>query len=1068
MMSTRRPATLNFTAPLVLESPRHSGLSSIALKPGRHLIGTTADCGIRLQADGVLERHAIILVGENRTVVKSLDPRTWVNDGPVTEMALRAGDRLSIGPVTFRVRSATREEAAEFLENDPAAAQESPVITRPSVPTTIVAARANAAKSSLVQSQEQSLIETRLEELEQRLSELRLAPKSITPTADEHCIDVHRVDASAMLEIQRRQDELQRQARQIADDTQRLQQREELVAEREAQVERRQQSLFTEAERIAEIAETTRTTLATEHAEHVALWNEWETTYQRAASDLAAQIQAVEQQRVALQKEADRLAAARSELQASRTAHEAERQRIAADRLKLSNELADAALMRTQQESLHRQRQLQLEDWELQLATRQREFEQQNVELSTGRQQLELERAQIDLSAERQAQFTAEEQRLSHLRTQLELDQQQVQSERAELALLKATLEQQQAAFEQAQADAAQPQCESPAPAQTANYRTSAPDAFPQPRIVPPPIPGFEAQFPAESRSGESERVVISDQTPPLPPPLPVSSEQPNDFGVVVDWSALSAVDSQFESGRAGKVDHNLTSQSGEIESRGFDLLEAPGAPEPFPLPQFTGVESSPWPAPNHSTGGSYGLNDPADPWGNSQPPHPCPATSNSSSLAEASPNLSDPWATFAAAGLTMPTSLNADSGPGFGTIPSVENDYGPPAAEREADLLAKVSADFGSPVWPELSRDVNAPGYALDRERDAADGVKATLAEVNREFGVPIENPPGEPAPGGLPAWWMDGTQSAASTDHAGDSGQPSWVDALRSESVEPVSEQSLTDRQPAGDLRSQLAMLFDLPPTQSESSATDVDRAVAERAAESSIDPVASIEDSKSVPPVADESHTETSHSEDSVDDFMARLLARSRERSDAEESLKPQQSSRNAKVGAVSVASDDGALFSLPDSDRSHLMAEPKHKQDKQAVRENLQSFRQVAHLSARSALARHSLTQLRNATIAKGVLLSVSTAAAVWFFIEPLRGLPLQTWKGVACSLGALLSAMEFRRSWKQLKKPLAGNSTPAPKPTADRAPAAEAESTETRQAAVTDTTTDAPEVSSVEE
>jgi hypothetical protein len=107
----------------------------------------------------------------------------------------------------------------------------------------------------------------------------------------------------------------------------------------------------------------------------------------------------------------------------------------------------------------------------------------------------------------------------------------------------------------------------------------------------------------------------------------------------------------------------------------------------------------------------------------------------------------------------------------------------------------------------------------------------------------------------------------------------------------------------------------------------------------------------------------------------------------------------------------------------------MAAPIHKQDKQAVREKLQSFRQVAHLSARSALAKHSLQQLRNATIAKGVLLGMTGLAAVWFFAEPVWGRPLQIWKGAVCSLGAILSALEFSRSLKLLRKPLSPPITP---------------------------------------
>jgi hypothetical protein len=171
---------------------------------------------------------------------------------------------------------------------------------------------------------------------------------------------------------------------------------------------------------------------------------------------------------------------------------------------------------------------------------------------------------------------------------------------------------------------------------------------------------------------------------------------------------------------------------------------------------------------------------------------------------------------------------------------------------------------------------------------------------------------------------------------------------------------------------------------------------------------------------PPCA-ESEVKPEHAEDSVDAFMARLLARSRNDSDP-----PQVSQQVSSPVAdqSSVGSGNEALETIQGPvDRSHLLAEPKHKQDKQAVRENLQSFRQVAHLSARTALARHSMRQLRNATIVKGVLLIAALIASVVYVAEPLFGRPIQIWKASGCGLAALLSGLEFWRSWCQLRKPI---------------------------------------------
>jgi len=67
---------------------------------------------LRLNVDSVAERHAKIVVVDQRAVMTAIDPSTWVNDGPIRETALRNGDRLSIGPITFRVRLATADELA--------------------------------------------------------------------------------------------------------------------------------------------------------------------------------------------------------------------------------------------------------------------------------------------------------------------------------------------------------------------------------------------------------------------------------------------------------------------------------------------------------------------------------------------------------------------------------------------------------------------------------------------------------------------------------------------------------------------------------------------------------------------------------------------------------------------------------------------------------------------------------------------------------------------------------------------------------------------------------------------
>ena len=171
-----------------------------------------------------------------------------------------------------------------------------------------------------------------------------------------------------------------------------------------------------------------------------------------------------------------------------------------------------------------------------------------------------------------------------------------------------------------------------------------------------------------------------------------------------------------------------------------------------------------------------------------------------------------------------------------------------------------------------------------------------------------------------------------------------------------------------------------------------------------------------------------------EDSVEDYMAQLLSRAR--GGATVSPKEAKSLAVSAARASAASADPAGEFAaaaeeipFDPADRSHLTAEPKHKQDRQAVRDHLQSFRQVAHQSARSALARHTTKHLLSTLIAKTVLLGVSTAAAVFYLAAPLIGWPAEIWNGAACSLAALLSGMEFYRSWLKFRQSFSHGKSP---------------------------------------
>jgi len=96
---------------LVLEPVAAADLEPVVLAPGRYHVGSDEDCDVRVTVPGVAPRHCLIVVGPHRSVVKSLAPLTWLNDGVFREAALRPGDRLVAGPIEWTVGGATASEA---------------------------------------------------------------------------------------------------------------------------------------------------------------------------------------------------------------------------------------------------------------------------------------------------------------------------------------------------------------------------------------------------------------------------------------------------------------------------------------------------------------------------------------------------------------------------------------------------------------------------------------------------------------------------------------------------------------------------------------------------------------------------------------------------------------------------------------------------------------------------------------------------------------------------------------------------------------------------------------------
>src|ERR1700685_1523088 len=79
------------TLALALEPVRGQGIETLRLGPGRHVIGSSAECSHPLRTAGVQPRHCEIRVDAGRATLRALDFRTWLNNAPVRQADLRPG-----------------------------------------------------------------------------------------------------------------------------------------------------------------------------------------------------------------------------------------------------------------------------------------------------------------------------------------------------------------------------------------------------------------------------------------------------------------------------------------------------------------------------------------------------------------------------------------------------------------------------------------------------------------------------------------------------------------------------------------------------------------------------------------------------------------------------------------------------------------------------------------------------------------------------------------------------------------------------------------------------------------
>jgi hypothetical protein len=190
------------------------------------------------------------------------------------------------------------------------------------------------------------------------------------------------------------------------------------------------------------------------------------------------------------------------------------------------------------------------------------------------------------------------------------------------------------------------------------------------------------------------------------------------------------------------------------------------------------------------------------------------------------------------------------------------------------------------------------------------------------------------------------------------------------------------------------------------------------------------------------ADESDGED---EFSVEAQLARLLGKSKgaARQFCEPAPSEVKPAAPAKPAAEHKAKTAPAAHALVD--RSHLNEGPKHRQNKSAVREEVQSFRAVAQMSVQTALAKHSWNTLRNQIFFKTGITAASAGATIWFGGTYVTGNARYAWAGIACAMITMVCIYNLFHTLFELKKLKKNKSSKARQkaPTAPNAPAAPA-------------------------
>jgi hypothetical protein len=1129
MISTRQsvntpPNSTQVDALLVLEPPRHSRLFPSLLGPGKHLIGAGDDCDIHIEANGVQPHHAIVMVADHVILLKALDNRTWVNDGAVTEVALRTGDRLSIGPITFRLRFATKEELQQFSSLSPdkkmsrstqitrsrrktcpgesadtehttdeqtvppkdlqappeRTSTPDPVVRKVQAKPTVVEVTAPpVAPPSKMGQRTDSNVAKR--QTPQTSATVRPAvseqPKRATPPVETHVQEIQRqiailqdetavfdaareatrAQSTVLLEEKRqlaiREEELKQLADELSRQSQRLRERSERLTQREQELDHKHSLLAGEHERLVATAETSRRELTEEYARQQALWQEWDAAYRRTTVELKSQLEAVELRRKAIQTENEKLVADRSEIQRLQAEYDQQRRAISAERVQLAASLSDLHAQRAAFETERRELFASVQSRESQVASERHALTLAQDELLAAREQFEHDRTLF--ATERSAESQRREQEVrEHTQARLRLNDEEEELQETRLAIEAmcrsldehlADFQHEKAAFEADQAEIATLRAKlDEAENQLALYQQSQgeqqqrKDAEEEARRRSEELQEWQATLEAQQTQLESVRASLQ-----------------------VEQDALVTARQELAEARAA-----LKNDSSQFVSRGDesagqasidDLLGLSAAERPQHLvdnlPEYVSSTAPYYQAAVASSGLSY-LPPP-------QLPIPSYAVENLNTPSSSFPNMRNDDAAIQVRSTVEMDSLTRPmpEREGSDVVLSVRDDSRRASADR-------IFTDF-------MPASIEAPSY-LDSNATTVDGevspVDEALSEINQRFGFSVGQYRDEVSPS-YDSPLSDESivhRDRVATEFAASSDIGTSADVLSSA---PESHRSAADES-LERLRAQLAEML-LPeghsPGDADSAATeasklyetdesgqpsdenetvdlhsqadlkqpnreDADNRQADASSEDEdewtrrLRELSQVATAASPPPSAkqevveaqDDAANETEDDEYSVEAQLARLLGKPRLTRDQNNST----GNANPAMATQARSTNDADLQTegadLP-HDHSHLASEPKHKQNKHAVREEVQSFRAVAQMSARTALAKHSWNNLKNEIYFTSTVTLASMFAAIWFVGNYVYGTEKEVWKGATCAAATAVCGQKLIRRLLQLRQ-----------------------------------------------